>query len=186
MVNTQNIYLFFFGVFLFLNEAHHLHLRFFNLMRFTFWWGFKFKCCSWFGDFETTWNENDARDAGPRVYADEEEREATIRYLKNRYVVMEEPFTEVVSKLTKTKKHKSFQVHNTRSKSRLPNWFMDFLLSYISFHVLFIFPFVCFVFNFLLFLWVWRLSPQFVSSLPFEKVLVWSPVPLLLLYSLPF
>jgi len=54
----------------------------------------------------------------PRVYTDEEEREAAINYLKNRSV--EEPFIEV-SKSKKKSVQKHFQVHNTRSKGRTPN-----------------------------------------------------------------
>ncbi|RHN56387.1 hypothetical protein MtrunA17_Chr5g0428951 [Medicago truncatula] len=62
---------------------------------------------------------NDSRNTVPRVYTDEEDREAAIIYLKNRSAATEEPFTEVVSKATKKKKQKGFQVHNTRSKGRL-------------------------------------------------------------------
>jgi len=59
---------------------------------------------------------------GSQIYTNEEEREATINYLKNRSTaVMEELFTEVVSKARKKYKHKSFHIHNTRSRGRLPN-----------------------------------------------------------------
>jgi len=53
------------------------------------------------------------------LYTDEKERATSINYLKNRSASME--FTEVVSKATKKKRHKGFQVHNTRSKGRLPD-----------------------------------------------------------------
>jgi len=52
------------------------------------------------------------------LYTDEEERVATIYYLRNRSASME--FIEVVSKATKKKRQKGFQVHNTRSKRGLP------------------------------------------------------------------
>jgi hypothetical protein len=55
----------------------------------------------------------------PRVYTDEEEREAAISYVKNRSVAIEEPFIEV-SKKKKKNVQKGFQVHNTRSKGRPP------------------------------------------------------------------
>lgn len=58
---------------------------------------------------------------GPRVYTDEEEREAAINYLKNCNALMEEPFNKVVSKAKKKNKHKGFQVHNTRYRGRLPD-----------------------------------------------------------------
>jgi hypothetical protein len=52
------------------------------------------------------WNGNDATDIRPRVFTDEEENNATINYLKNRYAasftVIEGPFT-VVSKAKKKK-----------------------------------------------------------------------------------
>jgi len=67
------------------------------------------------------WKGNDSRNTGPRVYTDEEEREATIRYLKNRSAATKDPFIEVVSRATKKKKQKGFQVHDTRSKGRLPD-----------------------------------------------------------------
>jgi len=53
------------------------------------------------------------------LYTDEEERATTINYLKNRFASME--FTEAVSKATKKKRQKGFQVHNTCSKGRLPD-----------------------------------------------------------------
>jgi len=39
---------------------------------------------------------NDACTSVPRLYTDEEERETVTNYLKNRSVVEEEPFIEVV------------------------------------------------------------------------------------------
>jgi len=45
-------------------------------------------------------NGKDACASEPRVYTDEEERQASINYLKNRFVAEEEPFIEV----SKTKK----------------------------------------------------------------------------------
>jgi hypothetical protein len=63
---------------------------------------------------------NDACTSVPRVYVDEEEREAVINYLKNCSVAKEEPFIEV-SKSKKKKVQKHFQVHNTHSRGRPPN-----------------------------------------------------------------
>jgi len=59
-------------------------------------------------------------DTGSRLYTDEEEIAISVNYLKNRSAASEEPFTEVVSKSKKKKMQKGFQVHNTRSKGRLP------------------------------------------------------------------
>jgi hypothetical protein len=67
------------------------------------------------------WEGKDARDIGPKVYTDEEEREAAINFLKNRTAVREEPFTVVVSKAKKKNMQKGFQVHNTRSRGRHPD-----------------------------------------------------------------
>lgn len=53
------------------------------------------------------------------LYTDEEKRAAAVNYLKHRFASME--FTEVVSKATKKKRQKDFQVHNTRSKGRFPD-----------------------------------------------------------------
>lgn len=64
--------------------------------------------------------KGDVANMRPRVYTDEEEREAAIKYLKNRFTATEEPFTEVVSKTTK-KNLKGFRVHNTRSKGKSPD-----------------------------------------------------------------
>jgi hypothetical protein len=63
---------------------------------------------------------NDACASVPRVYTDEEEREAAINYLKNCSVAEEEPFIEV-SKTKKKNVQKRFQVHNTHSRGRPPN-----------------------------------------------------------------
>jgi len=58
----------------------------------------------------------------PRLYTDEEEREAAINFLRNRSAVSEGPFIEVESRATKKKnKQKGFRVHNTRSAGRLPD-----------------------------------------------------------------
>jgi len=74
------------------------------------------------------WKGNDSGSMGPRVYTDEEEREAAIRYLKNRSAATEEPFTEVAKK----KKLKDFQVHNIdpRVSYLIDSWSF---LSYFSF-----------------------------------------------------
>jgi hypothetical protein len=60
------------------------------------------------------WKENDVFKG--RIYTDEEEREAALNFLKNRYVPPEEPFTEVVSKAKKKNMKKGIHVHNTRSR----------------------------------------------------------------------
>jgi len=60
----------------------------------------------------------DVGDTEP-LYTDEEEIAATINYLRNRYASIE--FIEAMPKAIKKKRHKSFQVHNTRSKGRLPD-----------------------------------------------------------------
>jgi len=51
--------------------------------------------------------DNDGCASEPLVYTDEEEREATINYLKNRSVAREEPFIEV-SRTKKKKVQKGF------------------------------------------------------------------------------
>ncbi|CAJ2667598.1 unnamed protein product [Trifolium pratense] len=61
------------------------------------------------------WNENNGSDIGHRVYTDEEERAATINFLKNGEAAREEPFTEVVPKAKKKNLQKGFQVLNTHS-----------------------------------------------------------------------
>jgi len=61
---------------------------------------------------------NDAREIGPQVYTDEEERVATINYLKNCCAAREELFIEVVSKVNK-KNMQNFQVINTHFRDRL-------------------------------------------------------------------
>ena len=63
------------------------------------------------------WKENDAFKG--RIYTDEEEREAALNFLKNRYVPPEEPFTEVVSKAKKKNMKKGIHVHNTRSRGQI-------------------------------------------------------------------
>lgn len=60
---------------------------------------------------------NDASASVPRVYTDEEEREAAINYLKNRSVAEEEPFIEV-SNTKKKNVQKRYQVHITRARGR--------------------------------------------------------------------
>jgi hypothetical protein len=65
------------------------------------------------------WKEIDGSDIGHMVYTDEEERAATLNFLKNREAAGEEPFTEVVSKAKKKNLQKDFQVRNTRSRSRM-------------------------------------------------------------------
>jgi len=64
---------------------------------------------------------NGVTNAGPRVYTDEEEIAAAVRYMRNRSATTEEPFTKVVSKATKMNLKKGFHVHNTRSRGKLPN-----------------------------------------------------------------
>jgi len=64
--------------------------------------------------------DKDVGASEPRVYTDEEEREANINYLKNRSVAIEELFIEL-PKRKKKNVQKGFQVHNTRSKGRPPN-----------------------------------------------------------------
>ncbi|WJX90063.1 hypothetical protein P8452_72000 [Trifolium repens] len=63
------------------------------------------------------WKENDA--FKDKTYTDEEEREAALNFLKNRYVPPEEPFTEVVSK-PKKNMQKGVHLHNTRSRGGFP------------------------------------------------------------------
>lgn len=60
---------------------------------------------------------NDASASVPRVYTDEEEREAAINYLKNRSVAEEEPFIEVSNTKKKNVK-KRHQVHITSARGR--------------------------------------------------------------------
>ena len=64
---------------------------------------------------------NGVTNAGPQVYAYEEEIAAAVRYLRNRSATTEKPFTEVVSKATKKNLKKGFHVHNTRSRGKLPD-----------------------------------------------------------------
>ncbi|KAK2417435.1 hypothetical protein QL285_039734 [Trifolium repens] len=64
------------------------------------------------------WKENDA--FKDKTYTDEEETEAALNFLKNRYVPPEEPFTEVVSKAKKKNMQKGMHLHNTRSRGRFP------------------------------------------------------------------
>jgi hypothetical protein len=56
-----------------------------------------------------------------RVYTDEEEREAAIKFLKSRVAPGEDPFTVVVSKVKQKNMQKGFQVPNTRSRGRHPD-----------------------------------------------------------------
>ncbi|MCI90108.1 DUF4283 domain protein, partial [Trifolium medium] len=54
------------------------------------------------------WEDKDPRDIGRRVYTNEEEREAAIKFLKNRATAIEEPFTDVVPKAKKKNLQKGF------------------------------------------------------------------------------
>jgi len=72
---------------------------------------------------QCVWNGNDARGIRPRVYTDGEENAATFNYLKNcgiDFTATEEPFIELMSKAKKKTVQKSFQIHNTRSRGKLP------------------------------------------------------------------
>lgn len=120
------------------------------------------------------WKGNDASNFALQLYFDEEERVATINYLRNCSAASKEPFVEVEFRSTKKKnKHNDLWVHNIRSAGRVPNWFMDFL--WVIFLVLcsFSFPLCLFAFIFLFYLGLGLVFvPCFLSSLSFEKVLV--------------
>jgi len=93
------------------------------------------------------WKGNDSRIMGPRVYTDEEEIEATIRYLKNCSAIAEEPFIQVCLELRKRRNRRVFKfiILDPRVGYLIDSWSF---LSYFSFIAPFIFPFVCFAFNF--------------------------------------
>jgi len=98
-----------------------------------------------------------------RVYTDEEEREAAIRYLKNRSAATEEPFTKVVSRPQKRRSRRVFRfiILDPKAGYQIDSCFL----------LLFLFLFVCFAF-----LSCYFLGLSFVSRLfylvSFEKVLV--------------
>jgi hypothetical protein len=69
--------------------------------------------------------------------------------LKNRAATSEEPFTVVVSKAKKKNMQKGFQVHNTRSRGRHPDWVFSYSCFILFlFGLLFIFILLFFFFLF--------------------------------------
>jgi hypothetical protein len=64
------------------------------------------------------WKKNDTFKY--RIYTDEKEREATVKFLKNYYVPLEESSFIEVSKAKKMNMQKRIHMHNNRSRNRVP------------------------------------------------------------------